>query len=68
VPGGTAFLTLAMHRLTPLFSEYEDVFRLRVAVAQMLTERPFEILEAVVLPEHILFFGDCRQTIQIVLG
>jgi putative transposase len=55
VPGGTFFLTLVTYRRTPLFSESENVFRLRVAVAQMLTERPFEIIGAVVLPEHIHF-------------
>jgi hypothetical protein len=55
VPGGTFFLTLVTYRRTPLFSESENVFRLRVAVAQMLTERPFKIIGAVILPEHIHF-------------
>ena len=66
VPGGTFFLTLVTYRRTPLFSESENVFRLRVAVAQMLTERPFEIIGRLSYRSIFIFFGDCRQTIQII--
>ncbi len=55
VPGGTFFLTLVTYRRTPLFSEPENISRLRCAIAKTRTERPFEITGAVVLPDHMHF-------------
>ena len=55
VPGGTFFLTLVTYHRTPLFSDPENISRLRRAIAKTRTERPFEITGAVVLPEHIHF-------------
>ncbi len=55
LPGGTFFLTLVTYNRTPLFSESENVSRLRNAVAAIKSEQPFEILGAVVLPDHIHF-------------
>ncbi|WP_445251467.1 MULTISPECIES: REP-associated tyrosine transposase [unclassified Microcoleus] len=55
LPGGTFFLTLVTYNRTPLFSDSENVSRLRNAVAAIKSEQPFEILGAVVLPDHIHF-------------
>ena len=55
VPGGTFFLTLVTYNRTPLFSEPENVSRLRRIVATVKSEMPFEITGAVVLPEHMHF-------------
>jgi putative transposase len=54
-PGGTFFLTLVTYRRTPLFSQPENVSRLRAAIVKTRTERPFEITGAVVLADHIHF-------------
>lgn len=55
VPGGTFFLTLVTYKRIPLFSESENISRLRSAIAKTRIERPFEITGAVVLPDHIHF-------------
>ena len=55
VPGGTFFLTLVTYHRTPLFSKPDNIARLRAALARTRTERPFDIIGAVVLPEHIHF-------------
>ena len=55
LPGGTFFLTLVTYKRIPLFSDSENVSRLRVAIARTRTERPFEITAAVVLPDHLHF-------------
>lgn len=55
VPGGTFFLTLVTYNRIPLFSEPENICRLRLAIAKTRTERPFEITGAVILPDHIHF-------------
>jgi putative transposase len=55
LPGGTFFLTLVTYHRTPLFSDPENISRLRSCVAKTRTERPFEITGAVVLPDHIHF-------------
>ncbi|WP_246275651.1 hypothetical protein [Brasilonema bromeliae] len=48
VPGGTVFLTLVTYYRTPLFSEPENISRLRTAVAKTRTEKPFEMTAAVI--------------------
>jgi putative transposase len=55
LPGGTFFLTLVTYHRTPLFSEPENISRLRSCVAKTRTEMPFELTGAVVLPDHIHF-------------
>lgn len=55
VPGGTYFLTLVTYQRQNLFSKPENVDRLRKAIARTKIERPFEIIGAVVLPDHIHF-------------
>ena len=58
LPGGTFFLTLVTYNRTPLFSDSENVSRLRNAVAAVKSEQPFEILGAVVLPDTSIFCGN----------
>lgn len=53
--GGTFFLTLVTYNRIPLFSNPENVRHLRCAVAAIKSEMPFEVVGAVVLPEHIHF-------------
>ena len=55
LPGGTIFLTLVTYKRQPLFSNPENISRLREATAQMRQEKPFDIIGAVVLPDHIHF-------------
>jgi putative transposase len=55
VLGGVFFLTLVTYRRTPLFSDVENIFLLRKAMAKMRTEKPFDITAAVVLPDHLHF-------------
>jgi putative transposase len=55
VPGGVFFLTLVTYHRIPLFSEVENISRLRKAIAKMRQEKPFDITAAVVLPDHLHF-------------
>ncbi len=55
IPGGTVFLTIVTHRRQPLFRDGERVEQLRRAIAKVKTETPFEIVAAVVLPDHLHF-------------
>jgi putative transposase len=55
IPGGTFFLTLVTYQRMPLFSNPENIHSLRFALSTTRLEMPFEILGAVVLPEHIHF-------------
>ncbi|NEO10179.1 transposase [Moorena sp. SIO3I8] len=55
VPGGVFFLTIVTYRRIPLFSDVENIIRLRKAMAKMRTEKPFDITAAVVLPDHLHF-------------
>ena len=55
VPGGTFFITLVTYQRKPLFSNPENISKLRHAVATVRSEMPFEIVGAVVLPNHIHF-------------
>jgi len=53
VPGGTFFITLVTYNRQTLFSDPKNVSLLRTAVATTKSEKPFEILGAVVVPDHI---------------
>ena len=55
VPGGTFFITLVTYQRKPLFSNIENISKLRGAVATVRFQMPFEIIGAVVLPDHIHF-------------
>lgn len=55
IPGGTVFLTLVTYQRYPIFSKSENVSLLRHAVANIRSEMLFEIIGAVVLPDHVHF-------------
>ena len=64
VPGGTYFLTLVTYQRQPLFAEEENVAKLRRAIcplgshfviATTKKEKPFNLIGAVVLPDHLHF-------------
>ena len=48
-------MTLVTYNRQPFFSELENVSRLRCVMAQVKTEMPFDIIGAVVLPDHLHF-------------
>ena len=51
----TVFLTLVTYKRQPIFNNPKNISRLRKATAQVLREKPFDIIGAVVLPDHIHF-------------
>ena len=55
VPGGTYFFTIVTYCRRPLFKNSDNVELLRGAVARVKIEKPFKIIAAVVLPDHIHF-------------
>lgn len=55
IPGGTFFFTLVTYNRQPLFSDPKNVASLRRAIAQVKAEMPFDIVGAVVLPDHLHF-------------
>jgi putative transposase len=55
IQGGTFFLTLVTYDRTPIFSNPVNIHKLRVATSTTRKEIPFEIVGAVILPEHIHF-------------
>lgn len=55
VPGGTYFFTIVTHERQPLFATEANVEKLRVAMREVQQEMPFEILAAVILPDHMHF-------------
>lgn len=55
VPGGTYFFTIVTYHRRRLFDDEANVERLRAAVATVLKEQPFEIVAAVILPDHLHF-------------
>lgn len=54
-PGGTFFLTLATHQRHDIFASTQNIGRLRRIMAAVRGERPFEIVAAVILPDHLHF-------------
>jgi len=55
IPGSTVFLTCVTYKRIPLFSELQNIKRLRQAVWQARSEALFDIVAAAVLPDHIHF-------------
>ncbi|WP_071517515.1 transposase [Geitlerinema sp. PCC 9228] len=55
IPGGTFFLTMVTYQRKPLFENSDRVENLRKAIAQVKQEMPFDIIAAVVLPDHLHF-------------
>ncbi|NJN03551.1 MAG: transposase [Leptolyngbyaceae cyanobacterium SL_1_1] len=60
-PGGAVFLTLVTFNRRPLFSDVDNVRRLRWATATMRAKLPVEITAAVILPDHIHFLWKLPQ-------
>ncbi len=54
-PGGSYFFTIVTHGRQPLLADPETVERLRGAVRSVQNQWPFDIVAAVVLPDHIHF-------------
>ncbi|MEM8615199.1 MAG: transposase, partial [Cyanobacteria bacterium P01_H01_bin.105] len=55
IPGSTVFLTWVTYRRAPLFAKLHNTNLLRRAIQQTKREAPFEIVAAVVLPDHLHF-------------
>ena len=55
VPGGTFFLTVATYEGRPILASEDNVNRLRKVLARVRQERPFDVLAAVILPDHAHF-------------
>ncbi|MCC6423567.1 MAG: transposase [Phycisphaerales bacterium] len=53
VPGGTFFLTLVTCQRVGIFASTGNINRLRQVIRLVRRERPFEIVAAVVLPDHL---------------
>ncbi|MDO8938047.1 MAG: transposase [Methylicorpusculum sp.] len=53
VPGGTYFFTLVSYRRQAIFADEQRVILLRQAFREVKNKRPFELLAAVVLPDHL---------------
>jgi putative transposase len=53
VAGGTYFFTLCTYDRRPIFSDASMIEHLRGAVRSVQLEQPFELVAAVVLPDHV---------------
>ena len=53
IPGGTCFFTLATYHRQPILADIEKVELLRRCLREVKAKRPFDIVAAVVLPEHL---------------
>ena len=53
IPGGTYFFTLVTYRRQPIFADGERVEQLRQSFREVKAKRPFDLLAAVVLPDHL---------------
>jgi putative transposase len=54
-PGGSYFFTIVTYRREPIFASPECVEQLRVAVRTVQNQWSFDVVGAVVLPDHIHF-------------
>ena len=55
VPDGTYFFTIVTYCCRPLFKNSDNIELLRSAVAKVKIEKPWKIIAAVILPDHIHF-------------
>jgi len=53
IPGGTYFFTLVSYRRKPIFADTVRVDQLRRSFREVKAKRPFDLLAAVVLPDHL---------------
>jgi putative transposase len=70
IPGSVIFITCVTYQRKPIFQTENAVNLLRHAVAQTRKERPFEIMGAVILPEHLHFLwqlpdNDCNYSSRV---
>lgn len=56
--GGTYFFTIVTYECQAIFNNPETIDLLRRALATVKTEMPFDILGAVILPEHLHFIWE----------
>lgn len=61
VPEGTYFLTIITYQRQPWFGDRNYVDLLRNTTTQVKSEMPFNIIGAVILPEHIHFIWSLPQ-------
>ena len=64
IPGSSVFITLVTYQRQKLFVAGENIDKLRRACATTIAEKPFTIEAAVILPEHIHFYGVYYRTIE----
>ncbi|WP_052055627.1 transposase [Myxosarcina sp. GI1] len=55
IPGGTYFFTIVTYCRRPLFKDPQNIEILRMAIAKIKDKKPFKILAAVILPDHLHF-------------
>ena len=53
IPGGTYFFTLVTYRRQSILADGERVEQLRQSFREVKAKRPFDLLAAVVLPDHL---------------
>jgi len=53
LPGGTYFFTVVTYQRAPILAEDRAVETLRAALRYTLKKHPFEIIAAVILPDHL---------------
>lgn len=53
IPGGTYFFTLVTYGRQPIFADENRVQQLRQSFREVKAKRPFDLLAAVVLPDHL---------------
>jgi putative transposase len=53
IPGGIYFFTLVTYRRLPIFADAGRVELLRRCLKEIKAKRPFDLLAAVVLPDHL---------------
>jgi putative transposase len=70
LPGGTFFLTLVTYCRRPLFKQPDNIALLRAAIAKVKQEKPFTVIGAVILPDHLHFLwtlpaDDCNYSVRV---
>ncbi len=70
IPNSIIFITCVTYQRQPLFQNPDNIQLLRNALAQTKEERPFKIMAAVVLPDHLHFLWqlpepDCNYSARV---
>lgn len=53
IPGGTYFFTLVTYRRQKIFADSSNVELLRKSFREVKAKRPFQLVAAVILPDHL---------------